>query len=78
MANEPLAFGYDYIPKRGVNVPLGAALVKEAKGLGKKANGRPTRADRAIPRNPSNINGWWRRGWDSNPRYGYPYNGFEF
>jgi hypothetical protein len=19
----------------------------------------------------------WRRGWDSNPRYGYPYNGFR-
>src|SRR5262245_59263892 len=20
---------------------------------------------------------FWRRGWDSNPRYGYPYNGFR-
>ena len=23
------------------------------------------------------INMIWRRGWDSNPRYGYPYNGFR-
>ena len=23
------------------------------------------------------INTAWRRGWDSNPRYGYPYNGFR-
>jgi len=23
------------------------------------------------------FNDIWRRGWDSNPRYGYPYNGFR-
>ena len=22
-------------------------------------------------------NEYWRRGWDSKPRYGYPYNGFR-
>ena len=26
---------------------------------------------------PFIINEVWRRGWDSNPRYGYPYNGFR-
>jgi hypothetical protein len=30
-----------------------------------------------ITRNPLCSNGSARRGWDSNPRYGYPYNGFR-
>src|SRR6478752_9275369 len=88
LANEPLAFGYDYIPKRGVNVPLGAGAGEGSQGTGQEKlevappdrtakGGAKGRADLAIPRNPFNINGWWRRGWDSNPRYGYPYNGFR-
>ena len=30
-----------------------------------------------IPRNALVSNDTDRRGWDSNPRYGYPYNGFR-
>src|SRR6185437_11878216 len=36
LANEPLAFGYDYIPKRGVNVPLGAGAGEGSQGTGQE------------------------------------------
>ena len=32
---------------------------------------------RKIPCIPLETNNPERRGWDSNPRYGYPYNGFR-
>ena len=38
---------------------------RESKSRCRRACSRPTRMKN------------WRRGWDSNPRYGYPYNGFR-
>ena len=41
---------------------------------------RKTRTNCAARSQKSLLYQWlncWRRGWDSNPRYGYPYNGFR-
>src|SRR5262245_41075229 len=34
-------------------------------------------AKQKIPSNALETALCWRRGWESNPRYGYPYNGFR-
>ena len=62
MASEPLAFGYDYILKRGVNVPFGRGAGEGSQGAGQEKlevappertakGGAKGSADRAIHRN---------------------------